>query len=104
MAVASAGPTQFSVDPVEKTNYSAMAMVTTLFFVWGFCTVLNDTLIPRLQVIFGLSYTQASLVQLSFFGSYFLFAQPSSKLIERIGYQKTMVVGLLLWPLTRSSW
>lgn len=95
MAIASAGHTQFNIDQVEKTNYSAMAMVTTLFFVWGFCTVLNDTLIPRLQVIFGLSYTQASLVQLSFFGSYFLFAQPSSKLIERIGYQKTMVVGLL---------
>ena len=95
MAVASASNTTFNMDPVEKTNYSAMAMVTTLFFVWGFCTVLNDTLIPRLQVIFGLSYMQASLVQLSFFGSYFLFAQPSSKLIERIGYQKTMVVGLL---------
>ncbi|MBB5061024.1 FHS family L-fucose permease-like MFS transporter [Granulicella aggregans] len=95
MAVVSANHTQFNNGPVEKTNYSAMAMVTTLFFVWGFCTVLNDTLIPRLQVIFGLSYTQASLVQLSFFGSYFLFAQPASKLIERIGYQKTMVVGLL---------
>ncbi len=95
MAVANASHTPFNIDPVEKTNYSAMAMVTTLFFVWGFCTVLNDTLIPRLQVIFGLSYTQASLVQLSFFGSYFLFAQPSSKLIEWIGYQKTMVVGLL---------
>ena len=95
MAVASSSPTPRTIDPAETTNYSAMAMVATLFFVWGFCTVLNDTLIPRLQVIFSLSYTQASFVQLSFFGSYFLFAQPSSRLIERIGYQKTMVVGLL---------
>ncbi len=72
-----------------------MAMVTTLFFVWGFCTVLNDTLIPRLQAIFGLNYTQASFVQLAFFGSYFVFAQPSGKLVEWIGYQRTMVVGLI---------
>ncbi len=95
MAIVGAGGAQAISHPVERTNYSAMAMVTTLFFVWGFCTVLNDTLIPRLQVIFGLSYTQASYVQLSFFGSYFLFAQPSGKLVEWIGYQRTMVVGLL---------
>ncbi len=72
-----------------------MAMVTTLFFVWGFCTVLNDTLIPHLQTIFNLSYVQASLVQLFFFGSYFVFAQPAGKLIEWVGYQRTMVIGLL---------
>lgn len=76
-------------------SYSAMAMVTTLFFVWGFCTVLNDILLPRLQFIFGLSYAQASLVPLFFFGSYFVFAQPAGKVIEWIGYQRTMVVGLL---------
>lgn len=70
-------------------------MVSTLFFVWGFCTVLNDTLIPRLQLIFGLNYTQASFVQLAFFGSYFVFAQPAGKLVEWIGYQRTMVIGLI---------
>ena len=78
------------------TNYKAMAMVTTLFFVWGFCTVLNDAVIPHLQSIFGLSYVQASLIQLAFFGSYFLFAMPAGKLVETIGYQRTMVVGLIL--------
>ncbi len=72
-----------------------MAMVTTLFFVWGFCTVLNDALIPHLQSIFSLNYLQASLIQLAFFGSYFIFAQPASKLIEWVGYQRTMVIGLL---------
>ena len=79
----------------QATNYSAMAMMTTLFFMWGFCTVLNDALIPHLQSVFNLNYTRASLIQLFFFGSYFVFAQPAGKLIEGIGYQRTMVVGLV---------
>jgi FHS family L-fucose permease-like MFS transporter len=77
-----------------STNYSAMAMVTTLFFAWGFCTVINDTVIPHLQSIFGLSYLQASLIQLAFFSSYFLFALPAGKLVETFGYKPTMVIGL----------
>jgi len=79
----------------RSTNMSAMAMVTTLFFMWGFCTVLNDVLIPHLQAIFSLSYLQASLIQLAFFSSYFLFAQPAGKLVEWVGYQRSMVIGLL---------
>ncbi len=70
-------------------------MVTTLFFVWGFCTVINDIVTPHLQSIFGLTYFQSSLIQLAFFGSYFLFAQPAGKLVEWVGYQRSMVVGLL---------
>jgi MFS transporter, FHS family, L-fucose permease len=77
-----------------STNYSAMAMVTTLFFTWGFCTVLNDAVIPHLQSIFQLSYLQASLIQLAFFSSYFLFALPAGKLVEKVGYKATMVIGL----------
>ena len=77
-----------------STNYSAMAMVTTLFFTWGFCTVLNDAVIPHLQSIFELSYLQASLIQLAFFSSYFLFALPAGKLVEKVGYKATMVIGL----------
>ena len=84
-----------SYSPVGETNYSAMAMVTTLFFSWGFCTVINDAVIPHLQSIFGLSYAQASLIQLAFFGSYFIFALPAGKLVEAVGYQRTMVIGLL---------
>jgi FHS family L-fucose permease-like MFS transporter len=95
MAMTSAGKTPAFSNSPGSTNYSAMAMVSTLFFVWGFCTVLNDTLIPRLQLIFGLNYTQASFVQLAFFGSYFVFAQPAGKLVEWIGYQRTMVIGLI---------
>ena len=84
-----------SYSPVGSTNYSAMAMVTTLFFSWGFCTVINDAVIPHLQSIFGLSYAQASLIQLAFFGSYFIFALPAGKLVEVVGYQRTMVIGLI---------
>ncbi len=96
MAITSVGtnPAHSSSAP-GSTNYSAMAMVTTLFFVWGFCTVINDAVIPHLQSIFGLSYVQASLIQLAFFGSYFIFAQPAGKLIEWVGYQRTMVIGLV---------
>ena len=96
MAMTSTGNVRSSASKSGTTNYSAMAMVTTLFFAWGFCTVLNDAVIPHLQSIFGLSYVQASLIQLAFFGSYFLFALPAGKLIETIGYQRTMVVGLIL--------
>jgi FHS family L-fucose permease-like MFS transporter len=72
-----------------------MAMVTTLFFMWGFCTVLNDAVTPHLKSIFSLSYLQASLIQLAFFSSYFIFAQPSGKLIEWLGYKRSMIIGLL---------
>ena len=81
------------------TGRGALVVVTTLFFMWGFCTVLNDALIPHLQSIFALSYLKASLIQLAFFGSYFLFALPSGRLVERIGYKQTMVVGLFTMSL-----
>ena len=95
MAMTSVGRTPSFSETSGSTNYSAMAMVTTLFFMWGFCTVLNDALIPHLQSIFSLNYVQASLIQLAFFGSYFIFAQPAGKLVEWVGYQRTMVIGLV---------
>jgi len=94
MAIASSGSTQYA-NPSSSTNRGALVVVTTLFFMWGFCTVLNDALIPHLQSIFALTYLKASLIQLAFFGSYFLFAQPAGKLVETIGYQRTMIVGLI---------
>jgi FHS family L-fucose permease-like MFS transporter len=77
-----------------STNKPAMAMVTTLFFMWGFLTCLNDILIPHLKALFDLSYAQAMLIQFSFFSAYFVFALPSGKIIEWFGYKKTMVGGL----------
>ena len=90
MAMTSVGSTHAGFTAPGQSNRGALAMVTTLFFMWGFCTVLNDSLIPHLQSIFALSYVQASLIQLAFFGSYFIFAQPAGWLVERVGYQRTM--------------
>jgi FHS family L-fucose permease-like MFS transporter len=72
-----------------------MAMVSTLFFAWGFLTCLNDILIPHLKNIFDLNYTEVMLVQFAFFSSYFLFSMPSGKIVEWIGYKRAMVTGLL---------
>jgi MFS transporter, FHS family, L-fucose permease len=72
-----------------------LAIVTTLFFMWGFLTCLNDILVPHLKAIFDLNFAQVMLVQFAFFSAYFLFSVPWSKIVNRIGYQKTMVAGLL---------
>jgi MFS transporter, FHS family, L-fucose permease len=83
----------------NPSNYRAMAMVTTLFFMWGFLTSLNDILVPHLKSIFELNYTRVMFINSAFFGSYFIFAIPAGKLIEKIGYKKTMVAGLLVMAL-----
>src|SRR6516165_6130851 len=84
------------VQVVATTNYSRpLAVVTTLFFMWGFLTCLNDILVPHLKSIFDLNYAQVMLVQFAFFSAYFLFSVPWSKIVNRAGYQQTMVVGLL---------
>jgi MFS transporter, FHS family, L-fucose permease len=80
----------------ETRNYrSALAAVTTLFFMWGFLTSLNDILVPHLKSIFDLNYTEVMLIQFSFFSAYFIFSLPSGKLIDKIGYKRAMVIGLL---------
>ncbi len=79
----------------QTTNYRAMAMVTTLFFMWGFLTCLNDILIPHLKSIFDLNYAEVMLVQFAFFSSYFVFSFPSGKIIDFFGYKKAMVAGLV---------
>lgn len=88
-----------SATPAATTNTGAMAMVTTLFFMWGFITCLNDILIPHLKSIFNLSYAQAMLVQFAFFSGYCLFALPAARVVESIGYKMTMVTGLLAMAL-----
>ena len=72
-----------------------LAIVTTLFFMWGFLTCLNDILVPHLKSIFDLSYARVMLVQFAFFSGYFLFSLPWARFVNRIGHQRTMVVGLL---------
>jgi MFS transporter, FHS family, L-fucose permease len=99
MAIANTGKAASAVSTAARTNYGAMAMVTTLFFMWGFLTSLNDILIPHLKAIFDLNFAEAMLVQFTFFSAYAVFAFPAGKLVERIGYQKTMVTGLLIMAL-----
>lgn len=79
----------------SSSNRSALIVVTTLFFMWGFITVLVDALIPRLRDVFELSYFQAGLVQFSFFTAYFFISIPSGGLIAKIGYKKGVIVGLM---------
>lgn len=74
----------------------ALVSLTFLFFIWGFITCLNDILIPHLKGIFDLSYTQASLVQFCFFGAYFIVSLPAGWFVRRAGYQRGIVVGLLI--------
>src|SRR5712671_3377339 len=86
-----------AASPVSAdANYSRpLTVVTTLFFMWGFLTCLNDILVPHLKSIFDLSYTRVMLVQFAFFSAYFLFSVPWSRIVNTIGYQRTMVVGLV---------
>jgi len=77
-------------------NYTRpLVIVTALFFMWGFLTCLNDILVPHLKSIFDLSFTKVMLIQFSFFSAYFLFSVPWSRGVNKIGYQRTMVIGLL---------
>ena len=95
-------PAPISLAPAKAPaeNYTRpLAIVTTLFFMWGFLTCLNDILVPHLKSIFDLSYARVMLVQFAFFSAYFLFSIPWSKIVNGIGYQKTMVVGLLCMAL-----
>jgi MFS transporter, FHS family, L-fucose permease len=84
-----------AVRTLTSTDHTAMAMVTTLFFMWGMLTSLNDILVPHLKSIFDLNYAEVILIQFCFFSAYFIFAIPSGKLIERTGYQRSMTAGLL---------
>src|SRR6202008_2646408 len=83
-----------SSTPGGSTRFS-MFGVTALFFMWGFVTVLNDILVPHLKGIFDLNYTEVMLIQFAFFSAYFIFSIPSARLIDWVGYKRTMVVGLM---------
>ncbi len=77
-------------------NRFALISLTSLFFMWGFITCLNDILIPHLKAIFDLTYTQSMLVQFCFFGAYFLVSLPAGQLVKKVGYQKGIVTGLVV--------
>ena len=96
MAIGTQQRTTTSNLPDSGLNYTGpLVMVTTLFFMWGFLTCLNDILIPHLKAIFDLNYAQVMLVQLAFFGAYAVFSIPAGFITERVGYKPMMVAGLL---------
>ena len=74
---------------------TAFITITILFFLWGFITVLVDSLIPRLKDVFDLTYFEAGLVQFAFFLAYFVFSIPAGFLLSKIGYKKGIILGLL---------
>jgi len=97
MALSSPSSTHYAANTSEaKQHTTALVILTSLFFLWGFITSLNDILIPHLRGVFSLSYTQAMLVQFCFFLAYFVCSVPAGALVKRVGYQKGIVIGLLI--------
>ncbi len=99
MPVANTKSSADSGPAPASTHRVALAVMTTLFFMWGFVTVLNDVLVPHLKSIFDLSYTKVMLIQFAFFSAYFIFSIPSAKVLDWIGYKRTIVVGLVTMAL-----
>lgn len=99
-----AGPAMSSAVTIEQDSAyngnqsytKALTLLASLFFMWGFITVINNTLLPHLRSVFELNYTQTTLIESVWFIAYFVASIPSAKLIERIGYQKALVTGLLV--------
>jgi len=87
----------FAVKEQQNKNYLLpLTAMTTLFFLWGFITVLNDVLIPRLKGVFDLTYFEAMLVQFCFFGTYFIVSIPAGILVKQLGYKKGILTGLVV--------
>lgn len=83
-----------TVKKGRLANPHALALLTSLFFLWGFITCLNDILIPHLKAVFTLNYAQAMLIQFCFFTAYFLVSVPSGYLVDKIGYKFGIILGL----------
>lgn len=73
---------------------AALSLLATLFFMWGFISVINNTLLPHLRSVFDLNYFQTTLIESVWFVGYLVASIPAAKLIERIGYQRALTTGL----------
>src|SRR3546814_6553074 len=73
-----------------------LALLASLFFMWGFITVINNTLLPHLRSVFELDYTQTTLIESVWFIAYAVASMPSAFLIERVGYKRAIIIGLLI--------
>ena len=88
-----------TTSTTNKSFKSAFIFLTTLFFLWGFITVLVDSLVPRLKDVFEMSYAKTVLVQFAFFTAFFVFSLPAGFILSKIGYKKGIVFGLLTMAL-----
>ena len=87
--------TATAAPPSTGTSYGpALAVLTTLFFIWGSLTSLNDVIIPFAQNTFKVNIAESMLIQTAFFLAYFIFSIPSAKIIDWIGYKWAIIVGL----------
>jgi FHS family L-fucose permease-like MFS transporter len=84
-----------NLNTVKKSYTPELTILTSLFFIWGFLTCLNDILIPHLKSVFSLSYAEVMLIQFCFFTAYFIVSLPSGKIVEKIGYKKGIIIGLI---------
>lgn len=87
------------MSTTNKSYKSAFIFITTLFFLWGFITVLVDSLVPRLKDVFEMSYAKTVLLQFAFFLAFFIFSLPAGAVLAKIGYKKGIVLGLLTMAL-----
>lgn len=74
----------------------SLVLLASLFFMWGFITVINNTLLPHLRSVFELSYTQTTLIESVWFIAYAVASMPSAFLIERVGYKTAIIIGLVI--------
>jgi FHS family L-fucose permease-like MFS transporter len=97
MASSGVNSGNIKVNAQPGADYSfALSALTSLFFMWGFITCLNDILIPHLKAVFTLNYAQSMLIQFCFFAAYFIMSLPSGSIIEKIGYKKGICAGLVI--------
>ena len=81
----------------RSTSYTtAFIFLTSLFFLWGFITVLVDSLVPRIKDVFEMNYGRTILVQSAFFIAFFVVSLPAGVLLTKIGYKKGIVLGLCI--------
>jgi FHS family L-fucose permease-like MFS transporter len=95
MAIATAKSSNVVVKEAPQSYTGALAVLTTLFFMWGSLTSLNDVLIPFAQNVFKLKLAASMLIQTAFFSAYFVVSIPAAKIIDWIGYKRAILVGLL---------
>lgn len=94
--MASSATSTGAVHVANGVHYTfPLTVLTSLFFMWGFITCLNDILIPHLKTVFALNYTQSMLIQFTFFTAYFVVSLPSGFIVEKVGYKRGIVIGLI---------